>query len=98
MLLALFPAWVPTDELLLALVVFVLAMLVMNRGRWWFVNIVAQDEPLLVAIGVFVVLVAGQLAGLGLGQPLVWQVAGALAIALGLLARYTDLLDIEGLI
>lgn len=99
--MALLPAWVPTEAALIALVVTLAAILLMNRGSPWFINAKAQDEPLLVGIGVFLVLAAGWLAGLPVLEvvpTMLWWAAGALAVAVGVLARYTELLDIEGLV
>lgn len=86
------PRWVPVEPLLLALVAFGAAMLLMNRGDRFFVNLRAQDEPAVVAIGVGVLvwgLSASSLGGVG---------AGAVIAASGVVARYTDRLDYENVI
>lgn len=97
----LLPTWVPTDALLVAVAVALAAILVMNRGSPWFINAKAQDEPILVGLGVFLVLGAGwfvNTVGLSMIPERFWMAAGLLAIAIGLFARYTDLLDISGLV
>lgn len=99
--LAMLPAWVPTEPLLIALVVLIIAALYLNRGNWWILNVLAADEPLLIAIGVFVVLAAGWFTdtlGLSMIPVELFWLAGAAAVAVGLIARYTDLIDISGLI
>lgn len=99
--MALLPTWVPIEPLLIALVVTLAAMYVMNRGSPWFINAKAQDEPVAVGIGVFLLLAAGWFTDtLGLSMlpaELFWLVGGG-AVALGLVARYTEYIDISGLV
>lgn len=81
----------PVWAALLGLVAFMLLVLVMNKGRWWFLNFLAQKEPAAAAIGVALVIWGG-------GPPLAMGVSvvaagGALLVALAFVARYTERLD-----
>lgn len=99
--MALLPAWVPTEALLIALVAAIVLVIAWNRGNRWIVNLLATDEPVLAAIGVFLVLAANWLAGwpvLEVVPPMLYMAAGALAFAIAVVARYTELIDIEGLV
>lgn len=99
--LGLFPAWVPSDELVVFWIVFVAAVLLMNRGRWWVLNVLAQDEPLLVGLGAL--LIALGLSGSAreyiptFGQE-VWLIVGAIVAFLGIIAWYSDGIDISNLL
>lgn len=97
----LLPAWFPTEPLLVATIGLIVLILVWNRGNWWIVNVLAADEPVLAAIGLFVMLGAGWFTdtlGLAMIPVEVFWLAGAVAVAVAVLARYTDRIDVSGLI
>ena len=72
-----------------ALVTVVVASLVMNRGNPWFLNAKAQDEPVLIAMGVFLMVGVGGIIG---------GAAAMLLILLGFVSRYTDAVQIDELV
>lgn len=99
--LQLLPAWFPSDELLVALLVLIALVLLMNRGNWWVLNVVAQDEPLLSAIGVAIFLLGwtGWLASnVGFLGDMMWMVLGAVVALSGVLVYRSEKYDISGLI
>lgn len=88
----------PTEALLIGLAVVMAAALLMNRGNRWVLNVLAQDEPILVGIGAFLLVGAPWLAeNVGL-EPRVWMGFGAVVALIGLAARYTDRFDVRGLV
>lgn len=96
--MALLPPWFPTEALLIGLAVVMAAALLMNRGNRWVLNVLAQDEPILVGIGAFLLVGATWLAeNVGL-EPRWWMAAGAVVALVGIAARYTDRLDVRGLV
>lgn len=98
MALDLLPAWVPTEALLVGAVTLLVAILVMNRGQRLFVNLAAQDEPVLVAIGA-VLIVATWGAGPVVVEPVTAGPAVGIGfVVLGVMSRYTDLLDVGGVV
>lgn len=95
----LFPDWFPTDELLIALSALIVLVLLMNRGRWWVLNVLAQDEPVLSAIGIFLFVGAGWLSTtLGFAGVAVWQSVGLVLAVSGVVIWWSDKLDISRLI
>lgn len=83
------PWLTPAQSLIAAMIVLVVAILVMNKGDRWFINIKAQDQPMFVAIGSLIMFGSGWLTGFG-GRPLYWIILGGLVAAYGIAARYTD--------
>lgn len=82
MILSVFPAWFPTDAVLLGMVALSVAILLMNRSRMRMVKVVAQGEALIVGFGVMVAAASSDLsAAIGMGSSDMYLVAG-LAIAL----------------
>lgn len=75
------------EAALIAIVVGFGAMLVLNRGRWQFVNLPAQKEPALIALGVFAILARPVL---GIGSVIV----GVGLIGLGLAGRFVSGVEI----
>lgn len=99
--LQLFPAWFPGEELLLGLAVFVIAIILMNRGDRWIINVLAADEPLVVGVGAFVVALSlsGRLvAWTGVGSDMLWAMLGVVVAAIGLFVYRSDRYDISNLI
>lgn len=95
--MTLLPAWVPSDSIAIALVVFVLAMFLMNRGQSWFLNVVDRREPAAVAVGAFFILAAmeGWFSNvLALGSKGTWIVLGGVFLFAGLAAQYTGIIDL----
>lgn len=92
----LLPAWFPGNSLSIALLVFIVAVLLMNKGRWWTLNALAQKEPLAVAIGVFLIVgtAEGWFGQVTPGTQETWFVLGGIALMIGLTARYTEMLDL----
>lgn len=88
----LLPAWLPTEALLIGVLAMLAAVLVMNRGNPKFVVIPAQDEPVLVGAGAFVLA-----WGATVDLPVLVAI-GTGSVALGLVSRYTDIININGLI
>lgn len=74
-----------SQALAAGLVVFMLAVLLMNKGRMWFINILAQKEPLMLAIGVVIILL--------FNNP-VAMLVGLVLFVVGFASRYTDAIDI----
>lgn len=87
------PGFIPvivTNAVLFGLLAAIAALLVFNRGRTWFVNLAAQDEPLVFGVGAalaFYGSMAGNTAVLA---------AGVVFMVLASLSRYTGLLDFSG--
>jgi hypothetical protein len=96
--MALFPGWLPTDALLVFFVTLIIAIVVMNRGVPWIINTLAIDEPLIVALGLFVVAMATRLADTVGGEVLWWTGIGALVSLFGLYAYRSDSVDVGGLV
>lgn len=98
MAIDLFPAWVPVEALFVGSIVLLVAVLAMNRGRRLVVNLAAQDEPVLVAIGA-VLIVATWGAGPVVVAPVtVGPAVGIGFVVLGVVSRYTDALDVGGVV
>lgn len=87
-----FPPWFPVEAGFVLLAVLITAALLMNRGNWWFINVLAMDEPVLVAIGV-----AAAFVGFQNSMALVIA-AGAAVAAVGVVSRYTNLLDVDSVV
>jgi hypothetical protein len=67
------------------LATFQLAVMLLNKGNPWFVNVRAQKEPALIGLGVFVAIAELTTAGLA---------AGALLVVLGLVGRFSGRFDV----
>lgn len=94
-MLASLTVWQALAGSLLGLIVLVLLM---NRGDMWVLNVLAQDEPLVGAAGIFVFLGAGWLAAnVGLSVVL-WQIAGIALVVSSIVIVRSDRFDISGLI
>lgn len=98
--LQLLPQWIPTEPLLIVLLVFILAVLSFNRGDKKYVNLEAQDEPAVVAIGVGLIAAAAGWAvimRLPMSMALKWTLVltGLALVAIGLGARYSKSYDLE---
>lgn len=99
MILSLLPQWFPTEVAFIGLAAFVIAVLLMNRGRWWMVNGLAQDESFVVAVGVVVAAASGKISDVvGTGSPDAWLVIGVAIALLGVVIWWSDDLDISGLL
>lgn len=68
------------------------SMLVMNRGNPAFVNLRAQDEPFLVGVGVAL------LTWSVLADAVVVFTAGMTLALLGVVSRYTTLVDFDSIV
>lgn len=79
---------------LLGLVAFLALVIVWNAGSWWVVNVIAQREPAVAALGVALVVFGGPtvvtVGGVAVGAA---AAAGGVLVALALVAQYTDRLD-----
>jgi len=71
-----------------AFIAFFASMMVMNKGSWWIVNVSAQKEPALIAVGVF--LIAHYPTVMGLSSAYV----GGLLVIVGVMSRYTGLFNV----
>lgn len=79
-----FPAWVPTDALLLGLLVFLGVVLFMNRNRMRMVNVVFEREAFVVGGGVVLAASNTYLADtVGALSADAWIVFGLLVSVLG---------------
>lgn len=97
--LAILPGWFPTEAALFAVVAFIVAMIFLNAGLWWVVNLLAQDEPLVIAAGVFLITGASWLTvNATVGSQMAWMAAGLVLVAAGIAAQYTDWLDFEDVV
>lgn len=97
MILSVLPAWFPSDAVAVFLVALIVAIVLMNRGAWWVVNLLAQDEPLLVAVGVTVAAAHGEVSRVvGAGSPDAWLVVGVATALLGVVVWRSDDLDLRG--
>lgn len=87
----------PVWAALLTLVTLIVLVVAWNRGFWWVINVTAQKEPAVAALGVGLVVwglgadlgTAGGVAG---GQLV--AATGVVFLVLALTARYTDRLDL----
>lgn len=84
--------------LLVGLVVAIVAALLMNRGNPWFLNVKAQDEPIVVGIGAGIAMGAPKLADLAGGETVYWVVLGVAMMLGGVAVWKSDEMDIFGLI
>lgn len=97
--LDLFPGWVPSDPFLVGLVVLIAAVLLMNRGRWWFLNVLAQDEPFMVAVGAFFMAFSADIADkVGSGTSAAWFLLGFTISFLGIYIWWSPRWDVSSLI
>lgn len=94
--LSVFPPWVPVEALFIGLVSFIVAVLLMNKGRWRMVNVVAQDESFVVALGVTIAAASGWLSGNLGAEQMTWMVIGAAVSIIGLVIWRSENLDISG--
>lgn len=89
------PSWFPAELAFIGLFVLIVAVLTLNKGRWWSINALAMDEPLLVAAGVTVFVGSEWLAAnLGGGRQ-VWLLLGAGMAVFGVYAVYSDRVDLD---
>lgn len=91
------PAWVPSDSIAIALIVFILAMFLMNRGQSWFLNVIDRREPAAVAVGVFFIFAAmeGWFSNVvSVGSTDTWVMLGVILLAIGVVAQYTGIIDL----
>lgn len=91
----LLPAWFPSDVAFVLLLFVILAVLALNKGDWWFINVLAMDEPLIVALGATMAVSSEFLAAeVGGSEPL-WMALGVGLALLGLYAVRSDRLDLD---
>lgn len=91
-------AWLsqlPLAALAGGLLALIIGTLVMNRGNRWVLNVLAQDEPFVFALGFALYLWDG--GALVMGQSLGLWVGLALMLV-AVVSRYTDLYDISGVV
>lgn len=92
----LLPAWVPSDALLLGLLVLVAGTLLMNwNKRWTISRVMDLTAPLIVAGGVLLAAMAGPLSmALGVGATDTWIAVGLLIAAGGIVAHASDRVEL----
>lgn len=82
----------PLAALTGGLLMLLVATLVFNRGDPWVVNVLATDEPFLVALGTTMFLLG---AGMSVAGFALTEVLGLALIVLGLASRFTGLTNIN---
>jgi hypothetical protein len=89
------PSWFPTEIALIGVVALIVAVLVLNKGDWWFINVLAVDEPILVAVGLTMIAGSGWLAEMVGGPRPAWVVAGGVLAAVAVFVIRSDSYDID---
>jgi hypothetical protein len=84
--------------MLLFLVVLVVSVMLLNKGRPWIINALAIDEPFLIALGVLIAFLPMHTGFNPPGSTEMWVAVGALVSLFGLYAVWSDRVDVSGLI
>lgn len=80
------PTLPPGASVAIGLVAMIIGVLLMNKGSRWFVNLKAQDEPILVGAGVAIILASSSD---------LFTAIGVLFVIMALVSRYTGEVDID---
>lgn len=91
----LLPEWFPVEVAFIALALAVVAVLALNKGDWWFINVLAVDEPIIVATGLTMIVASEWLAASVGASRTAWLVIGAALSLLGLYVIRSDEHDID---